>query len=169
MKWRWRIKPCFMLLQLGPTNILLPCMHSLSESQIALLQGRIRWHHTPTSNHRGFLFRLHCPFAFNALLFRKVNDASVLSPLFFWDSTHAFVKALFLISHIPGEDLGLSRSQGSAMPAFPEKPLPVRQQFRILKVPFWSPLLPSRHHEIFGSHVALFLAPNMITLYSMKA
>lgn len=73
LKWRWRIKPCFMLLQLGPTNILLPCMRSLSESQIALLQGRIRWHHTPTSNHRGFLFRLHCPFAFNALLFRKVN------------------------------------------------------------------------------------------------
>lgn len=74
LKWQWRIKPWFTLLQLGPTNIfLLPCMHSLSESQTALLQGRIRWHHTPTSNHRGFLFRLHCAFAFNALLFGKVN------------------------------------------------------------------------------------------------
>lgn len=94
-------------------------------------------------------------------------------PLFFWDSTHAFVKAPVLISHVQGEDWNLSGSWGSAMPAFPKKPLqasqPDCQVFRIPKVPFWSPLLHSRRHKIFGSHVALFLAPNMITLYSMKA
>lgn len=164
-KWQWRMKPCSRSCSRGllTPSCSLACILSLKSVRELGSKEELDGTTLLLKITRGFLFRLHCAFVFNALLFCKVNNASVLSP-FFWDSTHAFVKALFLVSHIPGEDLGLSRSQGSDMPAFPEKPLPVRQRFRIPEVPFRSPLLPSRHHGIFGSHVALFLAPNLITL-----
>lgn len=79
----------------------------------------------------------------------------------------------FLSPHMPDKDRDPSRSRGSlclhSLRSLSRLHSPATCQPSRIVGALFGLLLPSRFPEIFGSPVALFLAPKMMALYSMKA